>query len=142
MLAVLAMTAFTQLLYNPLATLSGTLVHAIALFASYFITFYVTDYLLGCLYPSLVALSAQQERLNDYLIYNMVFLVGLHIIANLLPSDFVAVHFLAIYLPLITYTGTTYLGLAPEKRIGFTIIAALMMLFIPIFLQYLLDMLV
>ena len=88
-LALLAISSFSLMLYDPTAwTLSKTLMHAIVEFSSYFATYFLTSYLLGSFYPEIVKTATANARLNNFIAYNLIFLVLLEIFNNVLADGF------------------------------------------------------
>ena len=139
MLVVLAVTSFVPMVYDVSLTLVESLMTAIIKFSSYLVTFHFTAYLLGSIYPELVQSQGGVDRMNDYIIYNLIFLILLEIIKNLLPVDFAPIFFMMFYMPFIAYKGVDYLGVKKSKQTSFSIVAGLLMLFMPQGLVWLLG---
>ena len=114
----------------------------IVLFSTYFISYYIIIYLLGGFYPELVKTEGASARLNDYILYNLIFLVLLMILRNLLPSDFTPVLFLMVYLPWMAYRGTDHLFVKKEKVAKFVVISSALLLGLPLVLNALLGLLI
>ena len=114
----------------------------IVLFSTYFISYYIIIYLLGGFYPELVKTEGASARLNDYILYNLIFLVLLMILRNLLPSDFTPVLFLMVYLPWMAYRGTDHLFVKKNKVAKFVVISSVLLLGLPIVLKALLGLLI
>ncbi len=131
LLAVLAVTSFVPMLYDPSLTLVESLLKAIINFFSYFVTFHLTAYLVGSLFPDIVPSRGAADRLDDYIIYNLIYLILLEIANNLLPVDFAPIFFLMFYMPYIAYVGTEFLGVDSERKLRFTLVAGGLMLFMP-----------
>ena len=131
LLAVLAVTSFVPMLYNSTLTLSATLMTSIIKFTAYYLTYYLAVFLLGGTFPDLVKGTVATDRMNDFVMYNLIYLVLLEIIKNLLPVEFAPIFFMMFYMPYIAYKGTEYLGVK-ENMVGkFTIMASLIMLLMP-----------
>ena len=79
LLAVLAISAFVPMVYDSTLTLSESLLSAIVQFASYFFTYFISSYMLSVFYPELVKTKTALDRLNDYILYNLIYLVLLSI---------------------------------------------------------------
>lgn len=142
LLAVLAISTFVPMLYDKSLTLSGTLMQAIILFSGYYLTYYLTALMLGSFYPELVKGRVATDRMNDYVMYNLIYLILLSIIKNLLPVDFAPIFFMMFYLPYIAYKGTEYLGVKPHQMMRFTLIASVMMLLFPQIINYIFGLIV
>lgn len=136
LLAILAISTFVPMIYDSTLSLSVTLMRAIISFSAYYLTYYLTSLMLGGFYPELVKGRVATDRLNDFVMYNLIYLIILSIIKNLLPVDFAPIFFMMFYLPYIAYKGTEYLGVKSYNVARFTIIASLMMLLLPAIINY------
>ncbi len=142
LLALLALSAFVPGLYDSTLTLSMLLMDAIILFAAYFFTYFISSYLLGGFYPELVKTKGAHDRLDDYIIYNLIFLVVLRIVHNLLPGDFTPVLFLMLYMPWMAYRGLGNLGIKENKATKFVIIASVLLLLTPFVIEWVLGLII
>lgn len=142
LLAILAISTFIPMIYDRTLTLPNTLMQAIISFSGYYLAYYLTAFILGGTYPELVQGKVATDRMNDYVMYNLIYLILLSIIKNLLPVDFAPIFFMMFYLPYIAYRGTDYLGVSSSKVLKFTIIASLMMLLFPQIINYIFGLLV
>lgn len=140
LLCVLGLSCFVPMIYDRTITFSTSLMTGIVMFSAYFISYYIIIYLLGGFYPELVKTEGAQARLNDYILYNLIFLVLLIILRNLLPIDFTPVLFLMVYLPWMAYRGTVNLFVRKEKVAKFVIISSVLLLGLPILLKAILGL--
>ena len=140
LLAVLAATVFVPLAFDVSATATGKLLEAIIKFASYLVTFYLTAYLLGSMYPEISQGQSAVDRLNDFIIYNLIYLILLEIIKNLTPVDNAPIFFMMFYMPYIVYKGVDFLGVKKQKQSRFVLWASLMMLLLPAGFGWLLNL--
>ena len=115
MLVVLALSCFVPMIYDSTILFSKSLMTGIVLFSTFFISYYIIIYILSSLYPELVKTEGAKARLNDFILYNLIFLVLLKILSKLLPSDFTPVLFLMLYLPWMAYRGTGNLFVKQDK---------------------------
>ena len=104
------------------------------------IPLYAITYLLSGFYPELVKTQGAAARLDDFILFNLIFLVLLMIVRNLLPSDFTPVLFLMIYLPWMVYRGTDNLFVKKEKVPRFVVISSALLLGLPMVLKLILDL--
>ncbi|MBR5169659.1 MAG: hypothetical protein IKW85_03735 [Muribaculaceae bacterium] len=135
LLCVLALTCFVPMIYDRTLSFSHCLMTGIVMFSAYFISYYIIIYLLGGFYPELVKTEGATARLNDYILYNLIFLVLLMILRNLLPSDFTPVLFLMAYLPWMAYRGTDHLFVRKDKVSKFVTISSVLLLGLPLLLN-------
>lgn len=142
LLCLLALSCFVPMIYDHTLSFSRQLMTGIVLFSTYFISYYIIIYLLGGFYPELAKTQGAKARLNDYILYNLIFLVLLMILRNLLPSDFTPVLFLMVYLPWMAYRGTDHLFVKKDKVAKFVVISSLLLLGLPILLNAILSLLI
>ena len=140
LLCVLALSCFVPMFYDKTISFSTSLMNGIILFSSFFISYYIIIYLLGGFYPELVKTEGSTARLNDYILYNLIFLVLLMIFSKLLPSDFTPVLFLMVYLPWMAYRGTDHLFVKKEKVVKFVVISSVLLLGLPFALREILSL--
>ena len=140
LLCVLALSCFVPNIYDNTITFKESLMQVIVLCSSYFISYHVIVYLLSGFYPELVKTEGATARLNDYILYNLIFLVLLSILRNLLPSDFTPVLFLMVYLPWMAYRGTDHLFVKKDKVPKFVVISSLLLLGLPELLKAILNL--
>ena len=132
LLCILALSCFVPMIYDRTITFSESLMTGIVMFSTYFISYYIIIYLLGGFYPELVKTEGATARLNDFVLYNLIFLVLLIILRNLLPSDFTPVLFLMVYMPWMAYRGTDHLFVRKDKVAKFVVIASALLLGLPL----------
>lgn len=140
LLCVLALSCFVPKIYDNTITFKASLMTGIVLFSAYFISYYIIIYLLGGFYPELVKTEGATARLNDYILYNLIFLVLLSILRKLLPSDFTPVLFLMVYLPWMAYRGTDHLFVKKDKVFKFVLISSVLLLGLPELLKAILSL--
>jgi len=140
LLCVLALSCFVPMIYDRTLSFSGSLMTGIVYFSAYFISYYIIIYLLGGFYPELVKTEGGTARLNDFILYNLIFLVLLLILRNLLPSDFAPILFFRVYLPWMAYRGTDHLFVKKEKVFKFVVISSALLLGLPLALTAILSL--
>ena len=140
LLCVLALSCFVPRLYDSTITFSESLMTGIVMFSTYFISYFIIIYLLSGFYPELVKTDGASARLNDYILYNLIFLVLLTILRNLLPNDFTPIFFLLVYLPWMAYRGTDNLFVKKDKVVKFVVISSALLLGLPFLLQAILGL--
>ena len=142
LLCLLALSCFVPKIYDSTITFSTSLMTGIVMFSTFFISYYIIIYLLGGFYPELVKTEGATARLNDFILYNLIFLVILMIFRNLLPSDFTPILFLMAYLPWMAYRGTAHLFVKKDKVPKFVLISSALLLGLPLVLKALLSLLI
>ena len=140
LLFVLAVTCFVPMIYDRTIPFSTSLMTGIVMFATFWISYYIIVYLLGVFYPEMVKTEGATARMNDFILYNLIFMVILMIVRNLLPSDFTPVLFLMLYLPWMFYRGTEHLFLKTGKVNKFIVISSALLLGLPFVMYHILDL--
>lgn len=136
LLIVLALCCFVPKIYDSTLEVHTLFLNGVVIFWAFLLAYFIIVYLLGCFYPELVKTEGGSARLNDYILYNLIFLVMLMILRKILPTDFTPVLFLLLYLPWMAYRGTDHLFVKKEKVVKFVIISSGLMLGVPFLLQY------
>lgn len=144
MLALLAVASFVPMFYDStLWTLSRTLLHALAEFLSFYAAYFLISYLLGGFYPDLVKTNSGRIRLDNFILYNLCFVVILEIFNNLLDNDFAPLYFLLFYSIMLVSKGTIFLGIQGQpKTPKFVALSCLMIMLIPIAFRKILEMMI
>ena len=142
LLCVLALSCFVPMFYDRTISFSYSLLTGIGMFFSYYLSYYIIMCLMSSFYPELVKTEGATARLSDYILYNLIFLVLLMILRKLLPDDFTPVLFLMLYLPWMAYQGTEHLFVKKEKVMKFFAVSSLLLLILPIALQYFFDLVI
>lgn len=144
LLAVLAVSAFVPMLaYDHTLTLSDTLMRAIIGFCSYFLSYFIAVQVLSMAFPELVNTKVATDRLNDYVLYNLIILVLVSIVQNVLPTDFMPIAIMGfLYVPWVAFRGTAYLGAKGKRAVWITILASVLLIGLPFFISYLMNMLI
>jgi hypothetical protein len=140
LMCVLALSCFVPMIYDRTILFSSSLMTGIVLFSTFFISYFLISYLLEGFYPELAKTEGAKARLNDYILYNLIFLVLLRILSNLLPSDFTPVLFLMVYLPWMAFRGTDNLFVKKNKVAKFVIISSALMLGLPFLFEAILGL--
>ena len=140
LMVLLALSCFVPMIYDRTILFSSSLMTGIVLFSTFFISYFLISYLLEGFYPELAKTEGAKARLNDYILYNLIFLVLLRILSNLLPSDFTPVLFLMVYLPWMAYRGTDNLFVKKNKVAKFVIISSALLLGLPFMFEAILGL--
>lgn len=139
MMAVVALSAFVALLYNEEATLTGCIQSAIIEFAKYFFTYLLASYVLTGYFPAVVKDRQSADRANVVIQYCMAIIIALNIIDNLLPVAFPYLRILYCYIFFVAWKADAYLGIKEEGDKKFLIVAAALVLVIPIVIGFCLE---
>lgn len=142
LLALLAISAFVPMFYDSTLGLKDGLMQAIIQFSSYFFSYFICSYLVDGFFPELNKTHSSNSRLNDYIVYNLIYLVLLAILANLLPSRFPVLSMMVLYVPFMAYKGVDYLGVKQSKIYMFVAAVSVMLVLIPTVLRSVLEIII
>ena len=139
-LAILAVSCFVPMIYDSTShTLSSSLMNAIVSFSKFMITYFLCSYLLSGFYPQFNRSQVSQSKLNNYIIYNLTFLIILSVLMNLLNAEFSPLYFLFLYMPYMAYKGVDFLCIKSGRNFKFVVIASLLMLSLPFVIGWILN---
>lgn len=136
LLCTLVITSFIPMFYDATITIPATIKKAIVDFSAYFFTYYIAAFLISGFFPELAKTKAGIARVNDFCLYNLIYLIVLNILANVLPIEFTPIYFLMLYLPWIALRGTAHLGVKSDKVAKFVVFASALLILTPRFIMY------
>ena len=143
LLAILAVSCFIPMIYDSTThTLSSSLMDAIVSFSGYMLTYFLCSYLLSGFYPEFSRSQIAFAKLNNYLIYNLSFMIILSVLMNVLNAEFSVLYFMFLYMPYIAFKRLEFLGLKRNKNTKFFIISTLMMMTLPFIIGIILKSLI
>jgi len=143
LLAILAISCFVPMIYDSTThTLSTSLMDAIVSFSEFMLTYFLCSYLLSGFYPQFTRSHIALSKLNNYIIYNLSYLIILSILLNLLNAEFSVLYFLFLYMPYMAYNGVDFLGVESGKSFKFVVISSVMMLAFPFIIGWILASLI
>ena len=128
------------MIYDRTITFATSLMTGIVMFWTYYLSYYIIIYLIGSFYPEMVKTEGATARMNDFVLYNLIFLVLLTILRNLLPSDFTPVLFLMIYVIWMVIRGTDHLFVKKHKVTRFVILSSVLLLGLPVLIKAILGL--
>ncbi len=143
LLVILAISSFVPMVYDSVGnTVTSSLMKAIIAVAMYLFSYYFASYLLSGFYPELARSRITLARLNNFIIYCLIFEILITIIINLLPGTFAPLYFLFIYVGYMAMRGAPFLGLKESKLNKFVTIATFMLIGFPLIIKWLLSIII
>lgn len=136
LLGIASATAFLRLLYNPALTLGGVLQDAIVIFAQYFVSFFLANYLMSVLLPPCIEGEINEKRVSTFLIYNLSLLALITVIENVTPIELSLVQFLPIIVVVVIWKGCRYMAVSERQTGRFMLISILSVIGLPLLLGY------
>lgn len=114
-------------------TLVSVIQQMVITFTIYFATLFFAQFMFSVTFSSMTDKPFSAKKNSTVIIYILAIMALIRIVMNLIPFDFPVLYFVAIYVGVILYKSTTYLGVAEEK-IGNFMIMSVISTMIPVFL--------
>jgi hypothetical protein len=130
LLAILAISVFSQYFLFHTQTLSKIIQNSILDIAKYIFTYFITSYLVTGFFPFTNRDKATISRFNVFLIYNISILIILNILRNILP-EFPFFEIIPLYIAFVIYKGCIYIDAPKQSVIRFTTVTSLLLLGLP-----------
>lgn len=105
----------------------------IVTFTIYFATLFFAQFMFSVTFNSMTAKKVSAKRNSTVIIYSLAIMAIIRIVMNLIPVDFPVLYFIAIYVGVIIYKATSFLGVS-EDKIGNYMIMAVLSIMMPVFL--------
>ncbi len=139
MMAVVSLSSFMSLIYDEEVTLTGCIQAAVIEFVKYFFTFMAASYVLTGFFPAVVSSRRVADRVNVVIQYCMAIIIAFNIIDNLLPVSFPYLRILYLYIFFVAWKADGYLEINNERNKKFLIVAAAIILAIPLAISWCLE---
>lgn len=138
--AILALSQFLRLFYEPDATLAGVLMRAVSAFSAYFVALFLCRLLLDALLPKVTDGEPSARRtatLNVMCLGQMELIALLH---NCIPANLTFVNFLAVYALLIFYKASRYMAVRSDSEMNYMAVGLLSVVCVPMGLYWFLSL--
>lgn len=142
LLAVMAATELLGFVYLRHATVAGVLMRMLADFGAYFVALFIARLLLGLYLPHLCMEKPDESRIATFAVCGIGLMVLVQTVCNCLPWNLVLLRFLPVYVILVLYKATDYLGVRDTDKLRFVGLAAASIVAVPLLLFYLLYFLI
>lgn len=142
LLFVASLTEFVRLIYHNSGGFLTVLELAIAMFGSFFVSFFIARIVLSHYTTLYITGEANNIRVATFVIYGQALLLFIEIIDNLIPTDLTLVKFLPLFVALILYRGIPYMSVNPNSEFRFLCIATLAVIVVPIAVFSLLELII
>lgn len=140
LIALLSLSAFAGLIYNPELSISDGIQQAIIEFSKYFFAYLLVNYLMTGFFPKVVSNKTSANKVSIFLQYNLVVLIIINIINNLLPIPFTYLNILYLYIFFVAWKADDFLEIVESKDKKFLVISAALLLFIPVSIKFILEL--
>ena len=142
LLAVAALSTFARLFYDHHLSVVTVVMLAVALFGTYFISFYVGRIALESLLKNVVTGEPNVTKITLFILYTLGLSVIIEIIENCVSTSLTPIKFLPLFVALIIYRGSAYMAVKPDNELRFLVICVAVLLVMPILIMLLLNNLI
>lgn len=132
LLGIAALSEFVRLAYGVQYGLSTILELAIALFGTYFISYFIARLILDYYLRPMIDGELNRIRSGLFTIYGLSLMAIIEIIDNLIPTDLTIIKFLPVFVALILYRGNKFMAIKQDSEIRFLFLLTVALIFIPI----------
>ena len=127
-----ALSEFVRLFYNGHGGILTVIELAIALFGSYFVSYFISRLILEHYAKPLVNGELNQSKTGVFTIYGLGLLSAIEILENIMPTDLTLIKFLPVFVALILYKGTKYMSVKPDHELRFLCLSIAAVIVVPI----------
>ncbi len=141
LIAVVGLSVFFEMLYKSDSTFIGQFLKGIVEFMMFFVSYFIGTFVLSLFISSSVGGKVNEKRNKMFVLYSLGLLSFISILVNCLPVTTVVLFFLPIYVAIIMWKGTAYMGVVPGKEGEFMLIAIPGIIIPPYILLFLFSLL-
>lgn len=139
-LGLLSLSSFVPFLLGYVSeTLQGTVIIAMIDFVKFFISFFVISYLAIGFSSDLFKSKTEENKLNNFIAFNLTILVIFNILSNLMP-EFPFFEIFPLYIIYVVYRGLGYLNIPKNRVQVFVLIMSLLLLIVPNGMKFIFDL--
>lgn len=142
LLAVASLSVFARLFYDHSLGFVTVVMLAVALFGTYFISFYIGRIALESLLKNVVTGEPNVTKITLFILYTLGLSVIIEIIENCVPTSLTPIKFLPLFVALIIYRASAYMAVKPGNELRFLFISVAVLLVMPILIMLLLTNLI
>lgn len=142
LLGIAAMTEFLAFAYVRHATLATVLMRAVAVFGAYFIAVFVARLIFELYLNRFTISEPDTRRMENFTICGIGIMVLFQIVTNCVPWNLVFLKFLPVYVVLVLYKASRFMGVRKNKELRFTGLSAIAIVVLPLLVYYLLVLII
>ncbi len=132
LLILASLSEFIRLIYHEEIGVITLFEHAIALFGSYFISYFIGRLILEHYLKPMIDGEVNHTKTGIFTIYGLGLLVLIEIIANFIPTDLTIIRFLPVFVALILYRSNRYLTIKQECELRFLCLLITSIIVVPL----------
>lgn len=131
----IAALSCAAMLYRPGThwTFVAVIQQMIITFTIYFATLFLAQFMFSITFAKMTDKKVSPKKNSTVIIYLLAMMALIRIVMNLIPFDFPVLYFIVIYIGVILYKATSYLGVT-EDKIGNFMVMSVLSIMVPVFL--------
>lgn len=143
LIGLAALTEFCAFFYQKGLKLDQMLIRAVLDFGAYFVSVFVARLIFEIYLGKVVDGGAPNRRKVESLaVFPIGLMVLIQIAGNCLQANLTFLKFLPLYVVLVLYKASVYIGVRPNDELRFTGIASVAVVVVPLAVYYLLDIII
>ncbi len=139
LMGLAALAVFLQLIYEPEVAFTIVLVRAVALFVSYFVTYFFACACVKQYIGRYVEDDVDDERCHTMIIYALSLLALASIVCSLLPLSVGLPYLMPMAVALVLWKACTYLHVSKEHELRFVVLVLVAIVLPPTLIQTMFD---
>ncbi len=140
-ICIAAASAFVPLFYSGGPTIVVSFIRAVILLVSLWAGFYIAGFVMPLLLPDCTGGDYNDKRTSSFIIYSTALMALVILIQEVLPFDVGVTWFLPVYVGLVMWKGSKYVGVQPSRQGYFVVLAVCSVILPPYLLIWLFNIL-
>lgn len=142
MAGIAALSELVRLAYDSHVSLVSVVESGIALFVTYFVSFFIARMILESYLKPLVDGDPNAVKVGTFSLYALGLLVLIEFVENVVPTELTLIKFLPLFVALIIYKGSAYLSVKADYELRFLCLAVVALIVVPIGIFCMLKLLI
>lgn len=141
-IALVSLTVFMRMVYNPDASAVVLLQQAILCFVKFFVTYFLASFAFTFYLPVVVDGELSMKKCHTFIIYGVGLLALCALIRNFMPVDMALVLVMPLYVLYILWRGLHYMSISFNGVGTFLLLVIFAVIVPPYLIQYLFDLVI
>lgn len=142
LIAVAAISEFVRLFYPNNGGFLTVFEMSIALFCTYFVSYYIARLILENYLKPFVTTEINGLRVATFVLYGLGLLAIIELIENVIRTELMLVKFLPLFIALVLFKGSKYMTVKSDKEFSFLCLAVVSVIAVPIGLLCILKLMI
>lgn len=138
--ALTSVSVFVTGIYHDSLTLPQLLTGAIVTFVTYFIGYFISAFILSLFLQPNISGEMNEQRYHTFVINTFGLLELIRIVGNCVPVPLSILFFLPVYVAIIMWKGTRYMGVRPDRTGQFMVLCVCGVLLVPYILSFVFNL--